>query len=197
MLWAGQAVWTGCSSKQTRVCKQHPKDLGLNTASDNTPRNRHAWKRRSNHLRHGGFSSEEPHTKHLGKSFYCFCISAGRVPGSKDSAKPPAKWQMAVQMQRPLEDPGKGEEKSTYTKVQPLNTRWHWQVSSNRADQHHPSHQQNKKLITEIPKAWIPCPTRAEQLHWNMYSSQDSTLFMPRCCSMCGSACHTQGRALP
>lgn len=69
------------------------------------------------------------------------------------------------------------EEKSTYTKVQSLNTRWHWQVSSNRAEQHHPSHHQNKNLITEI-SALITCRTRADRLHWNKHSSQDSTLFL-------------------
>lgn len=49
----------------------------------------------------------------------------------------------AKDLRRPM---GK-EEKSMYTKEKSLSTRWHWQVSANRADQHHSSHHQNKNWL--------------------------------------------------
>lgn len=171
MLWAGQAVWTDCSSKQRCVCKQHPKDVGLNTASHDTPRNKKKTLGRGDTTISDIPQRSHP-WKHLEKSFYCFNISVGRDPGSKDSPKPPGKWQMAAQMQRPSEDPGK----STYTKVQSLNIRWHWQVSSNRDDQHHPSHHQNKNWLQQSQQ-WSHVPS-GHRGCIETYSSQDSMLVL-------------------
>lgn len=134
--------------------------------------------------------------KHLEKSFYCFNISAGTVPGSKDSAKPQAKQQMAAQMQRPSEDPGERRRRACtpkrslpvlgdidryllieLTSITPATTKIKTDYRNLSID--HMSHQGREAALKHIFKPRL------------------NTVFVPRCCSMCGSACHTQGRALP
>lgn len=99
----------------------------------------------------------------------CFNTSAGRVPRGKECAKPPEKWWMSVQMQRPSKGPGEKEGKSMYTKEQSLNTRWQWQVSSSKADQHHPSYQQ-KTHYRNLNINHVPHQGRED--YQNMYSKQ-------------------------
>lgn len=129
----------------------------------------------------------------------CFNTSAGRVPRGKECAKPPEKWWMSVQMQRPSKGPGEKEGKSMYTKEQSLNTRWQWQVSSSKADQHHPSYQQKKNSLQKSQHQ-SRAPSGQRRLPKHVFKAKTLVpipVFVSKGCSMCGSVYHAQGRALP